>query len=559
MGNKKGVVLIVSIMILTVLLVLTTAFFSRVLTERRSVDSDKFVYQALSLAEAGVNHGLADLKKRIRIDLKSRVENSGSASTFASYVSNDDALGFIRDFAYASGETQFSCEGSQALLIVSSPTFNSGISGSYTTTITLSRSSTPTNPSANVYVFSYNYSIESTGVVTEITPAITKKVTLSGGNFSITVRRDNFAKFALFTSHHMTPSGVTVWFTEDTNFTGPVSTNDRLSFANNPSAHFTEEVTQHQKKARFYNDGWTELLDADYNGTKDVPVFDQSFQRGYEQINLESSLQQTDLRDEALGSMSEPGTSGVYVPNNGGAVTGGIYIRGDSSVALGVESGTGNAVYTIVQGSTTNTITVDYTNNQTTVQSGATTNTYTGIPDGVSDEGVLIYSKNDITSFSGTVQKQSNMTVASEKDVVITGNVKYEEYDSSPTLNADNYDNLLGIISWGQDVRIGSSAPDNVEIHGVIMAPHGVFTVDDYKLGSPRGTATLLGGVITEFYGPFGTFSGASAVSGYGRNFVYDARMLQGKVPPYFPYMSNFSSFEDGGLDRQMVWTDEGV
>jgi hypothetical protein len=73
------------------------------------------------------------------------------------------------------------------------------------------------------------------------------------------------------------------------------------------------------------------------------------------------------------------------------------------------------------------------------------------------------------------------------------------------------------------------------------MAHNGVFTVDNYNSGVCRGTATLLGGVITDFYGAFGTFSGSSR-TGYGRDFIYDSRVLEGISPPYFPYMSNYTS-----------------
>ncbi len=372
----------------------------------------------------------------------------------------------------------------------------------------------------------------------------------------MTVRRDNFAKYALFTSHHMTPSGTTVWFTANTNFSGPVATNDRFSFANNPSGHFSEEITQHQNQARFYNMGWPVLLNADANGSVDVPIFDRGFQRSYGEVNLSASLSSSDLKNQALGTMSNPGSTGIYIPNNGSQVTGGIFVKGNCAVNMGLDGGD-NAVYTITQGSTTKTITVDRSANQTTVQEGASSAVYQGIPDGTSNEGTIIFSTDDITSFSGTVQRDTAMTVSSERDVVVTGNVRYEQYNTGP-LNATGYNNVLGIVAWGGDVRIGSAAPNNVEIHGVIMAPHGEFTVDNYSSGSPRGTATLLGGVIADFYGAFGTFSGSTPISGFGRNFNYDARMLAGVTPPYFPYMSNFSSFDDNGLDASLTWQDEG-
>jgi hypothetical protein len=383
------------------------------------------------------------------------------------------------------------------------------------------------------------------------------------GNFVVTVRRDTFAKFALFTSHHKMPAGTTVWFTANTNFTGPVHTNERFSFANNPSGHFTDEVTQHLSTARFYNNGRPLLLDADYNGTKDVPVFDTSFQRSYDLIELPSTVTQNNLKNQALGARGEPGANGIYIPNDGTNVTGGIYIRGNQGShaddpTINMAVGTNGPVYTISRsGSPTTTVTVDYLANGGIGSTTVNGLTYRGIPDGIGNEGIIIYVNDDIGSLSGTVQKDTNVTVSSERDIVISNHILYEGYNPSP-LSAQGYDNILGILSWGGNVRIGTTAPNNVNIHGIVMAPHGVFSVDNYNVGSPRGTATLLGGLISEYYGPFGTFSGSNPVSGYGRNFVYDRRVLEGIVPPYFPYMANFTS-NDTGLDTRLVWEDEGA
>lgn len=554
-GNKRGVVLIVSLIVMTVLLVLTGVYFLSLITEKKAADSEEFVLQALGLAEAGANQGSSELRKRIRIDLLNNISAVNQGSVISSYVINNDSLGFLRAYAYASGEPQFVVSAGEATVAVTALNLNTAVSGNYNAAIIVTANGNPTNPSGEIYLFPYKYIIDSTGTITRPTPNIQKRTRMLQGAFTLTVRRDTFAKYALFTSHHSTPSGTTVWFTANTNFTGPVATNGRFSFANNPSGHFTEDVSQHENKARFYNSGSTILLNADSNPPKDVPVFDKGFTRSADTINLQSSVSQADLKNEALGTLSEPGSNGIYVPNNGTSLTGGIYVRGVSALVMSV-NGNSNPVYTITQGSTTKVVTVDYTNNQTQVVTGSTTETYQGLPDGESNEGTLIYAKDNINSFSGTVQKDTSITVSSERDIVIANNVQYQEFTPSP-LSASGYNNLLGILSWGGNVRIGTSAPNNVNIHGVVMAPHGVFTVDNYYSGSARGTATLLGGAITDFYGPFGTFSGSAPVSGYGRNFVYDARMLQGAAPPYFPYMTNFTSFDDGGLDNKLVWQDK--
>ncbi len=547
MKKNSGVVLALSLVILLILLILTGAFFWGTISESKSVNTERALFQALNLAEAGANYAQNQLKQLIPAALNTYISQDNS-NKFKDYCTANNSLGLL---TYYLGFTTSGCDGACLNFSANSASLatmfpGSNVQGSYSSTVVVTQNGNPqkiVQGNDERYIFNYNYLIDSTGSITNLSPAASKRIRMLQGSFSIVVRRDNFAKFALFTSHHSTPSGTTVWFTSNTNFTGPVSTNDRLSFAQNPGAHFTAEVSQHQEKARFYNNGWPVLIDADSNPPYDVPSFDQGFERGAEIVNLESSISQTELKNEALGTMNETGTNGIYVPNDGTKLTGGIYIRGDAAVAASVNA-SGQPVYTVTQGTTVKTIMVNYSANQTSIQtvapSGTTTESYAGLPDGVSDQGTLIYGNGNITSLSGTVQKDSAVTVSSEKDIVITNNILYQQYNAGPPLNAAEYSNVLGILSWGGNVRIGSSAPNDIQVHGVVMAPHGIFTVDNYNSGSPRGTATLLGGAITDFYGPFGTFSGTTNISGYGRNFVYDARMLAGTTPPYFPYMKDY-------------------
>ncbi|MFH1413675.1 MAG: DUF4900 domain-containing protein, partial [Candidatus Omnitrophota bacterium] len=542
----------------------TSVYFSSLMTEKRGVDTEEYVLQALALAEAGASHGLSELRERIRTDLDTRVQGVIQSSIFLGYVDSSDSLGFLRDYAWTVGDAQFTISGLEATIeqiAEDAEGLGSRIQGSYSWTIVVKADGNPTNLSGDRYIFPYVFSIESLGQVTNVNPPIQKRLRLVQGNFSITTRRDNISKFALFTAHHRTSGNLTVWFTEDTNFTGPVHTNERFSFANNPGAHFTEDTTQHNSNARFYNNGRPILRNADNNSDIDVPIFDKGFQRSEDIINLTSSVTQDDLRNQALGGMADPG-NGIHVPNDGACVKGGIYVRGNQGqsaddAVINMSVGVNGPIYAVSQSSTTHTITVDYVNLQTQVETPSGTNTYCGIPDGTGDQGIILYVNDDIGGLGGTVQKDSGVTISSERDIVITDNVVYEQYNPDP-LNAEGYTNLLGILSWGGNVRIGTSAPDNVNIHGVVMAPHGVFEVDSYRQGSPRGEATLLGGVITDFYGPFGTFDSGGQKSGYARNFIYDARMLAGMVPPYFPYLSNFISTENG-LNTKLIWEDQGA
>ena len=553
--SEKGAVFIVATLAMLLVLSVSASFFMRSVSEKRVVDVEKFTIQSDSLAEAGANHGLVELQKRVKLDIASTFVGIRNSQVVRNFYSSNNALGFLQQYAVASGGQQFDVAGNVAILDDLPPlVLDTYIDGTYSYDVIVRPNGNPTNPSSDVYVFPYNYEIIGNGSSTAMNPNIDRSVTFYG-SFAITVRRDNFAKYALFTNNHRSPRGSTVWFTESTNFEGPVHTNDRLSFANNPSGHFTDEVTQHLSKARFYNNGRNRLLNDDHNGVIDVPIFDEGFTRGESLLNLHSAITSNDLRTEALGSMTEPGTNGIYVPNYGSCVTGGIYVRGAVNDVELTTDASNNLQLNIRQGTTRKNITVDYGADTTTVETvGGSTEVYCGAPDGIGDEGIILYSKNDINSLRGTVQSDTSITISSERDIVVSDHIRYQNYSTSPTLNADGYDNMLGILAWGGDVRIGSAAPNNVEIHGIVMAPHGIFTVDNYGSGSPRGTATLLGGVITDFYGPFGTFRGTTQRSGYGRNFIYDPRVLAGQTPPYFPYMADFIAQDDGGLDLRPRW-----
>jgi hypothetical protein len=181
---------------------------------------------------------------------------------------------------------------------------------------------------------------------------------------------------------------------------------------------------------------------------------------------------------------------------------------------------------------------VDEANNQTAV--GAVT--YQGVPSG------MLYVDGTINSLGGpsrsggttppAIAADTALTVVSTGDVVITRDVVYED-DPLTVVDAEN---IFGIFTPGGDIRIGTGAPDDIVIHSTLMTSdsQGVVQVDDYDEGDPRGTATILGGVISSYYGAFGTFNSNGHQSGYARNFLYDQRLNGGLAPPYFPTTSIF-------------------
>jgi hypothetical protein len=138
---------------------------------------------------------------------------------------------------------------------------------------------------------------------------------------------------------------------------------------------------------------------------------------------------------------------------------------------------------------------------------------------------------------------QGRMTIASEDDITIGGNIFYK---SDPVANPNSTD-ALGLISKS-DVWVGSTAPNNLQIHAAIMATgltpgaDGSFGVINYSTGSPRGTLTVYGGIVQEIRGAVGQTSGNGATHGYIKNYSYDSRFIT-KPPPYYPTISNQLSF----------------
>ncbi len=568
--NNKGIALAISFLVITVLLILATVFILRSVGEKSAADRERKSIQAFYLAEAGGNEALNRLNVLINTDLMFTVNSTNPqvlANNVRSYVNAGNGLAFLVNYTKEGAVAQFTLNGNVAS---SSGQLTNLGQGTYQYIISVTQNGNPVTVATDVWDFPYNYKATSTGTV-----AGSSRKVISSGDFTVRVQHDNFARYALFDVHHSSPSGGDVWFKNTTNFSGPLHTNDRYRFYGNPSGTFNGAVAQHLTTAKFFNSGNNILLDADRNGDIDVPIFNDEYQRGVNEINLESSVTQQDLRDQAQGGVGGSYDDGIYVNNSGGNVIGGIYIKGDSTVEMGKDANN-NATYRIVQGTTTKNITVDYTNNRTTVQTvSGPTDVYNGKPDGIDNLGNIIYVDGAVNSLSGLVQKDSQVTVSSQSDIVISNHITYEEYNPSQGVpgqagyvppNADGKTNLLGILSWGGDVMIGTSAPNDINIHGSVMARNGIFTVDDYAnrcYGNPVGgcgTATLLGGAITDFYGAFGTFWSANGNprSGYGRNFVYDERMAQGTAPPYFPSMRTFVAFTNDITDK-ITWQEGGI
>jgi hypothetical protein len=148
------------------------------------------------------------------------------------------------------------------------------------------------------------------------------------------------------------------------------------------------------------------------------------------------------------------------------------------------------------------------------------------------------------------------LTIATESDMVIKGNIRYS---SNPTNNPSSTD-ALGLISKS-DVSVDTSAPNNLVVYAAIMATgtpgvgDGSFGVLNYNDASNphlgyRGTLTVYGGIVQLIRGAVGTFNSQTGVmsTGYAKNYSYDLRFIN-NPPPYYPVISDqvrFSQWREG-------------
>ena len=277
-----------------------------------------------------------------------------------------------------------------------------------------------------------------------------------------------------------------------------------------------------------------------------------------------------------LRDSSDPVPAGVYVPatdsdgdcitEDGDRILGGVYVQGGlTGLTLGVSPDGSLAVYTLRIGSRTVTVTVDRAHNRTVVQdtswpgresgsglgcpvggtsAGPRTVTLQGVPNGVIYVEGDVGAPNSTDGLSGVLEENEQVTVAASGTIYISGHVRYER-PPDPYDARSNPVNLLGVYSSHRDIVISRNAPADLVLHGVFMAGQpGVndgynssVRVEAYDSIPCRGAVRLLGGIIEEYYGPFGTFSAATGQcrTGYGREFVYDRRMGRGFSPPFFP------------------------
>lgn len=134
----------------------------------------------------------------------------------------------------------------------------------------------------------------------------------------------------------------------------------------------------------------------------------------------------------------------------------------------------------------------------------------------------------------GTLKGQ--LTIASENDIVPTGNIKYNSGSSGNDvlgLIAQNNVSIYHPINSSGNEILSSTRMKDIEIWAATLSVAHSFNVQNYNSGTPKGTLKVRGSIAQKWRGAVGTFSGSTATSGYAKDWGYDARLAY-LSPPRF-------------------------
>ncbi|MFH1202624.1 MAG: hypothetical protein V1674_07090 [Candidatus Omnitrophota bacterium] len=310
--------------------------------------------------------------------------------------------------------------------------------------------------------------------------------TVSSGSNTVTrqlvdeIRLDDYARYAYFTNTEEYFNNK-VWFISNDSLNGPTQTNGQLHISGDPT--FNDSLSGYEYAVRMSYSS----IDYMHGGPPtDNPNFITGIQMGAEKEELPSKA--LELRG-AVG----PGELGLKL-----------------------------------NGSTTIILNSNGTMNVTNSQNGWN-NYNTSLP---LNGAVFVYGGDVMVS--GVLDGQ--LTIGTNRNIIVTDNITYLDKTGTDPDFAD----VLGLIAE-KDVKIGSSAPTNVEVDASIMALSKSFMVEDYD-GPNKGTLTVYGGIIQRDRGPVGTFDPVHNVkaSGYSKDYQYDSRLAGALTPPFYPKTNDY-------------------
>lgn len=396
-------------------------------------------------------------------------------------------------------------------------------------------------------------------------------------------------------------------------FGGRVHSNQGWQFSSSNSVTFMGDVTQvnnqYQYDSNMYNVSKTNRTGLTFNSTftkvANQPLPQNVYKQQLAVLNssgladttypsidptdptapppISTSQLQSALKTAANGTPSTSGGSlntGVYVPasNVSGTPTingGGIYVQGTVDEMTLTYSGNAQ-VYTIKQGSTTTTVTItppaSGSAGSTVVSNGSSSTTFSGVPlDKTLNDptqykpATLLYVNGSISKLHGpaasggtvgaAISKNTALTITATQDIIVTGNLTYQEPTVDASGNAVSYSNnytptnVLGLftnsgkIQWAPNATYTKSNA-NMTVDAAMVAFNEAALSADSSLATGGWESNCA--ICTSSTKI--TLRGSRTVSklltilnyqGERYNRYFDPRFANGQMaPPFFPVTS---------------------
>jgi hypothetical protein len=610
-GSSRGAAMIAALALLSVAAAIMLLMFLRTMDELRHGRDDTAIVQTLLAAQGGANLGQAAFQTDIRdaldqIDsLRSSTVSSWSFGDSAFDADAPTVASVASDLGIVAGELQDVIDD----LLCDDVDLGGSVSLTVRIFVTASACGDPLPPGISIgdgrFVsgarredggnqrYALPFVIVSQGEMGEF-----RRRVVTHGEAQFVVGRRSFARYAFFTDFHSFGGAGRIWFNERTLFDGPVHTNGHFNFASTPwfgAAVSSAGVTGSPARPGAYGIGNSgdQFFDAAQllppnQANAQLPVMDVGTRQNrpiFAEAAPDWRASRIELPTNAFDQWSLAQPDGLFFPN----------------ALHRLQLFAADAAGSPVSGSTAATYQYIVATEETETTPW-TTSTYRLDADGVLKRrqvgaGGVVSWVTVTTSFNGVLYADryvhrlegggrttasdpatarpalasfAQMTIVPSVGGRITGDLTYEtppcvgtlewvtidgvRQVSRPTCDELDARNVLGIFAPTGNILIGHengsaslNAPTNVQIQGSLMASSGVVMVERYGSGNSKGSVGLLGGIIEREYGPFGTFSGANPVSGYGLRFTFDPRLGRGLAPPYFPTVT-----QDGVTDVQL-------
>ncbi|THF86465.1 DUF4900 domain-containing protein [Deinococcus sp. KSM4-11] len=573
--RTHGYILVTALAFMVVLIIMTTIIMTGSVTGVQQAGGEAGLVRARAAAEAGQAQAGYTLSQTLVPGINSIIATY--AGSFAAAGSNPSTTPVIPTAQYSSVLSSMNSLPSST---------NSGTVGgvTFSSRVTFSNfRADQASFNANNQRYLVDYVVASTGQQGNYLRNVNAQ-----GYVAMTLGKTPLNQFLVMANDGGSLQGN--FFGTGMNYDGPVHINKNWSFAGTPI--FSMGATTAASSVQMYNCNtgtWQSVTTQSNNCTTPnwggaglaysrptVPLPGNAFSQARAALGLNATnttSPSTSERCTALGlSSCSSVPTGVYTPANGG-----IYIEGNAAVTLSVASPSNNQVYTIVQGTTTTVLTTNAITGVTTVtKNGGAATTLTTPLNG------QLYVEGTITSLSGpartgslpttlptnnavpsqippAVASTTKLNIAAATDIVVQGDVTYQD---NPSTNA-SAKNVLAILAGTGNVRIGTLAPNDVYLHGAVVAGASGkgLSADSYNINPARGAIHTLGSLAEDTDPPRGLANIASngaitMVNGFGDAFHFDPRFVNGSaIPPFFPTTTTFSA--NTALPVQRSWNEQ--